>query len=150
MRQILGSVKIKRIDRINQSLTVPLEKYKIRQSNYLCDDNDLTFRYPVVGSDPAFVNKGPAKKRMKMDLAGTAYFPSGNLKNSIDARTECAVYGREMLSYAISAHHAIVCLIMSKCIRLYSPSLSFTKLCRRLPVLGLVLRQTGCHSIRRH
>ena len=35
----------------------------------------------------------------------TTYFPPNNSKNPIDARTQCAVYGMEMLSYATGIHH---------------------------------------------
>jgi hypothetical protein len=81
----------------------------------------------------------------------TTYYPPDNSKNTIDARTQCAVYGMEMLSYAIGVHHAITFLIIGKSMRrLFTFSLLFTKLRYRLQVMDLVLRQTRRHSDRWH
>ena len=42
----------------------------------------------------------------------TTHYPVDNSQKMIDARTQCAVYGMEMLSYAIGVHHSITFLII--------------------------------------
>ena len=44
----------------------------------------------------------------------TTYYAPDNSKQMIDARTQCAMYGMEMLSYALGVHHAITFLMIGE------------------------------------
>lgn len=69
-------------------------------------------------------NSKQRSRQGNKSMPETAYFPSDNSKKGIDARTQCAVYGMEMLSYAMGVHHAIVCLIIGN--KYLKPLFSFS------------------------
>lgn len=64
--------------------------------------------------------------------------PVNKSQNMIDARTQCAQYGMEMLSYAAGVHRAIAFLIHSEYMNCISMK-PLIGLCCRLQALGLVL-----------
>ena len=83
---------------------------------------------PATGAGPSGTsNTGSASKRAKTSKTKgskqgsgsgatpkteTTFIAPNNSKDIIDARTQCAVYGMEMLSYATGVHHATTLLII--------------------------------------
>ncbi|KAF8971737.1 hypothetical protein BDZ97DRAFT_1913646 [Flammula alnicola] len=123
---------VKAIDRKQQAVEgeePPAKRVKVDSTEPVASSSNIatsSSNVPSSGNAPSSSNTGKTSDRKRMKGKGseskqatasapneeTITQPPNNSQRMIDARTQCAVYGMEMLSYTLGVHHAITLLII--------------------------------------